>query len=301
MAEPTRLPSLLLTGASGRLAACIGPHLRQAGHEVLTFSRSADGGHRTIEQLLANPWPNPGATLLHLAWSTLPATSEKNIGIEWERDLPLLFRLLQKIADTPEPDRPHFVFFSSGGAVYGPGTDRPSRETDPCQPIGWYAEAKLAAEEIIRIYTERHGFACTVLRVSNPYGFPVPAQRAQGIIPRAFHCAWTGEPLSLWGDGSARKDFIHYTDFNRALQAVIARRLTGTFNLSAGSSTSVREIIAQIEALTGRRIKVAPQPAPAWDVQSSQLDNQKLREAAGWAPQITLEAGLRLTARELQS
>ncbi len=298
---PVSPPSqILLTGARGRLAACVRPQLEQAGHRVTGYSRLGAPGQPSLDELLVAPWPAGANVLLHLAWSTLPATSEKNVGTEWEHDLPLLFKILQKIAETPAAARPHFIFFSSGGAVYGPGIGRPVRETDTCKPIGWYAEAKLAAEEIIRIYTERYGLACTILRVSNPYGFTVPTQRAQGIIPRAFHCAWTGETLNLWGDGSARKDFIHYTDFNRALQAVIERRLTGTFNLAAGRSTSVREIIAQVETLTGKKIRVESSPAPAWDVQASELDNGKLTAAAGWKPEVTLEAGLQLTARELR-
>jgi UDP-glucose 4-epimerase len=300
MAAQATPSTIILTGANGRLAACIRPHLQKAGGTVLGFSQTAGNGHASLADLLARPWTEPSSTLLHLAWSTLPSTSEKEIGAEWSRDLPLLFKLLQRIADTPPAARPHFVFFSSGGAVYGPGADRPAREGDACQPIGWYAEAKLAAEEIINIYAQRHGLDCTILRISNPYGFSVPASRGQGLIPRAFHSAWTGEPLPLWGDGSARKDFLHYTDFNRALQLVIDRRLTGTFNLAAGVSTRVSEVIASVEKITGRSIRLQPQPAPAWDVQSSRLDNRKLRAAADWAPVIDLEAGLRLTALELK-
>lgn len=301
MSAPLSSSTILLTGATGRLAACIRPHLQQAGAQVRGFSHTAGAGPGSLEELLARPWPaGARTTLLHLAWSTLPATAEMEIGAEWSRDLPLLFRLMQKIADTPVAERPHFIFFSSGGAVYGPVHGAPVRETDPCQPIGWYAEAKLSAEEVINIYARRHGLATTILRVSNPYGFAVPATRAQGIIPRAFHCAWSGETLALWGDGTARKDFLHHTDFNRALQLVIERRLTGTYNLAAGVSHSVREVLAGIEAITGRPIRTGSQPAPAWDVQSSLLDNRKLREATGWAPQVSLDAGLRLTARELR-
>jgi UDP-glucose 4-epimerase len=299
MAAQATPSTIILTGANGRLAACVRPHLQQAGRKVVGFSHAAGGDHAPLDELFSRPWPEPPAALLHLAWSTLPSTSEKEIGAEWSRDLPLLFKLLQRIADSPAATRPHFIFFSSGGAVYGPVAERPAREDDPCRPIGWYAEAKLAAEEIINIYAQRHGLDCTILRISNPYGFSVPANRGQGLIPRAFHSARTGEPLPLWGDGSARKDFLHYTDFNRALQAVIERRLTGTFNLAAGVSTSVRDVIAGVEKITGRPIRLQPQPAPAWDVQSSLLDNRKLRAAAGWAPAVGLEAGLRLTAREL--
>jgi UDP-glucose 4-epimerase len=293
-------PPILMTGASGQLAACIRPALERAGHPVTGYSRTAAPGRRSLGELLASPWPSGPGVLLHLAWSTLPATSEHAVGTEWEHDLPLLFKVLHKIAATPPGARPHFIFFSSGGAVYGRGLGRPMQETDTCRPIGWYGEGKLAAEEIIRIFTERHGLSCTILRISNPYGFAVPVQRAQGIVPRAFRCAWSGETLNLWGDGSARKDFLHYTDFNRALQAVIDRRLTGTFNLAAGRSASVRDVITQVEALTGRRIRLEATPAPAWDVQASELDCRKLAAATGWTPQLPLDAGLRLTAQELR-
>jgi len=296
---PTPPQNIFLTGARGRLASCIRPHLQRAGHKITGFSHSESHDHPKLENLF-----QPGAleqvdALLHLAWSTLPATSERDIGSEWENDLPFLIKLLRRIVESPARARLHFIFFSSGGAVYGPGNGQAARETDPCQPVGWYAQAKVAAEGIIRIFGERHGLVYTILRVSNPYGFAVPFERAQGIIPHAFSCAWTGRPLSLWGDGSARKDFLHYTDFNRGLQAVIDHRLTGTYNLAAGSSASIGDVIRKIERLTARTVRLEPGLARPWDVQASLLDNRKLREATDWAPQISLDEGLKLTAVEL--
>jgi UDP-glucose 4-epimerase len=297
---PSFLPqNIFLTGANGRLASCVRPHLHQAGRTITGFSRKKTNEHLNLESLFQPGTLERADTLLHLAWSTLPATSERDIGSEWESDLPFLIKLLRYIVESPQLARLHFIFFSSGGAVYGSGSGRPSLETDACRPFGWYAQAKVAAEEIIRIFGERHGLNYTILRVSNPYGFPVPPERAQGIIPHAFDSAWTGKPLNLWGDGSARKDFLHYSDFNRGLQAIIDRRLTGTYNLASGSSASVVEVIRQIETITQRSIRVEPGPARPWDVQTSFLDNGKLREATGWAPQLSLEEGLKRTAQEL--
>jgi UDP-glucose 4-epimerase len=290
---------ILLTGARGRLASCILPHLQQAGREVIGFSREEAKAHPKLENIFQPGVLETADTLLHLAWSTLPATSERDIGSEWESDLPFLIKLLRRIVESPARARLHFIFFSSGGAVYGPGSGQPSREVDPCHPVGWYAQAKVAAEEIIQIFGERHGLIYTILRVSNPYGFTVPIERAQGIIPHVFSCAWSGKPLSLWGDGTARKDFLHYTDFNRGLQAVIDRRLTGTYNLALGSSASISDVIRQIEAITQKTVLVEAGPARPWDVHTSLLDNAKLREVTGWVPQVSLEEGLKLTAREL--
>lgn len=282
---------LLVTGGRGRLASLIADHFRAPAHEVVLFSRTGGDGFRGPEALTADLRARDA--LLHLAWSTLPATSEKGGGTEWQHDLPFLEKTLQALAARPEAARPHFVFFSSGGAVYGNAPGRPSLETDPCQPIGAYGRAKRAAEEMIAAHAARHGLACTILRISNPYGYPVPSGRVQGIIPHAIRSAVEGRPLTLWGDGHARKDFLYYTDFLSALDEVVARRLTGTFNLCAGESHSVHEIIALVERHTGRKVPVTTTAAPAWDVQDSRLDRRRLSEATGWCPQVALDEGIR--------
>lgn len=280
------------------MAACIAPHLRAAGREVIMLSRAGNNGCLPLEQLFRAPLLDDVDTVLHLAWSTLPATSEENVGIEWQVDLPLLTQVLERLVSAPRREAPHFIFFSSGGAVYGPSS-RPMSEEDPCRPIGSYARAKLAAEQIIRDFGVRRGLSYTILRVSNPYGFSVPLQRAQGIIPHAFDCARLGQPLSLWGDGSACKDFLHYTDFNRALQLVIDQRLTGTYNLAYGQSHTIKEIIGLVEKISGRSICIEPGPTRPWDVHSSMLDTRKLRAHSGWEPTIALDAGLRIMAQAL--
>lgn len=296
---PPAPQKILLTGGRARLASCIRPHLEMAGRDVVSLSRTPGPDHQSLEDLFGTSLLEQADTLLHLAWSSVPATSEASVGTEWVTDLPLLFRILRQIVASPRFEQLHFIFLSSGGAVYGPCEARPAMEGDVCRPIGWYARAKLAAEEIIRAFGEEHGLRYTILRVSNPYGFAVPFQRAQGIIPHAIDCARLGKPLNLWGDGSACKDFLHHTDFNRALQVVIDRRLTGVYNLSYGRSHTIREIIDLVEKISGRTIRIEPGSARRWDVHSSMIDNKKLREATGWQPAIDLEQGLRLTSLAL--
>lgn len=291
---PAPHPRLLVTGGRGRLAALVADHRRTAGADAVLYSRESGGGREPLTDLLRSGALTPHDTILHLAWSTLPATAEAQPGLAETQDFPLLRNLLAAAAVA----RPHFVFFSSGGTVYGNAPGRPSRESDPCRPIGAYGRAKLAAEEMISQAAAAHGLPCTILRISNPYGFPVPSGRAQGVIPHAIRCALAGQPFTLWGDGHARKDFLHCTDFLAALDLVIARRLTGVFNLAAGESHSVREILATVEALTARPIATTRTPAPSWDVQDSRLDPGRFREATGWQPRISLAEGIR---RAIQS
>ena len=286
-----------MTGGRGRLASLIADHFGTPAGRTRLYSRNPGPDLLPLDRLVEPASLANAGTLLHLAWSTLPATSEQGRGTEWQDDLPWLEKLLGTLASVPAERRPHFIFFSSGGAVYGNAPGRPNTEDDPCQPIGWYGRAKLAAEEMIERLAARHGLATTVLRISNPYGYPVPANRAQGIIPHAVRCARENQPLTLWGDGQARKDFLHYTDFLAALEQVIARRLTGTFNLGAGESHSVLEIIALVEKHTGKKITLQRTPGPAWDVVDSRLTSARLSAATGWRPAISLDEGIRRAAR----
>lgn len=284
-------PRLLITGGRGRLARLIAEEMGGSG--VRLFSRSAGQGIESLERLLAPDMLAGGGVLLHLAWSSLPATAEQQPGLAEKEDLPLLRRLLAALQAVPAAERPHLVFFSSGGAVYGNAPGRPNTEDDPCRPVGAYGRAKRAAEELITAWAVAQGAACTTLRISNPYGFAVPQERPQGIIPHAIHAARTGTPLPLWGDGSARKDFLHHTDFLAALAKVTTACPPGTFNLCRGESHTVNEVLAEVERQTGRPIPRTHAPAPAWDVHDSRLANDRLRRALGWSPAVTLAEGIR--------
>jgi UDP-glucose 4-epimerase len=287
---------LVVTGGRGRLASLVADHFRAPAFEVQLHSRQGAQGFRSLGELDDASAYRGGPSVLHLAWSTLPLTSEQNPGAEQAVDLPALRRMLAAASAAPGPERPHFVFFSTGGAVYGNSPERPSREEDFCRPIGNYGRAKLAAEEIIREHATITGLPCAILRISNPYGYPVSPARMQGIIPHALRCAMTGETLTLWGDGSAQKDFLYYADFLSALELVVARRLTGTFNICAGESHTIREVLALVESDVGRRIAVRTTPAPAWDVHDSRLSNERFVSATGWRPQVTLAEGIRRAA-----
>ena len=291
---------ILLTGGRGCLAGVVRRHFAARSLEVTSLSRTAGGGHVALDELFAGRRLEAADTLIHLAWSSVPFSSERDPRTEWEQDLPLLGRILERLAASPARERIHFIFFSSGGTVYGNARNgRASREDDPCAPIGRHGQAKLAAERLIAEAGRRHGLCWTVLRLSNPYGFPVPAARSQGIVPIALKCARAGSPLAVWGDGTARKDFLHHSDFTAALEPVIRRRLTGIYNVCSGESHSINEIIALAEQAAGRKITSAREAAHPWDVHDSLLDNARICAATGWRPQVTLVEGLRRAVADL--
>lgn len=286
-------PRLLITGGRGRIAGLLGQLLEQRGFVVRYASRHADEHFLDYRELTSPAVPGSFDTLLHLAWSTVPATAEQVPGSEWEGDLPWFARMLRGVAQLPQAQRPHLVFFSSGGTVYGEApAERGSREDDPCHPIGWYGRGKLAAEQLLNGFAAAFDLDCAILRVSNPYGYLMQPTKPQGLIAHLLNSVRTGNGFEIWGDGSATKDYLSASDLCAAVTAVLDSRATGTFNIGSGLTHSVNEIIALVREITGVDIAVRYREPFAWDVSRSRLDIAKMKTLLDWEPRVELRAGI---------
>jgi UDP-glucose 4-epimerase len=283
----------LVTGARGRLGSNLCAHLLADGNEIDRFSRNADSIHLPLAQI-SEHLQRGVDVLFHLAWSSVPSTSEITPGIEWREDLPLLSQLLSDLLKIQRSDRqpPLFVFFSSC-SVYGEGVagDRVFFESNPKIPKGWYARGKAEAENLIEGF-QSLGLPALILRITNPYGFVQGRSAMQGVIPAIFHAIRDSRPLQVWGDGSATKDFIHMEDLLNAIDFLVANRATGIFNIASSQPTSVNELVSLIESQTGCPVEKCYRPPSAWDVQNGRYSNARLSTLTGWAPKISLEAGI---------
>ena len=106
--------------------------------------------------------------------------------------------------------------------------------------------------------------------------------KPQGLISRVCRAVHENTPISIWGDGGNTKDYLFLDDFLDALEVIIDRGLTGTFNVASEQSLSVQEIVSIVESSTGKELKVVHCPAFPWDVEESRISTQKLRAATGW-------------------
>jgi UDP-glucose 4-epimerase len=268
---------------------------------VFALSRNADAHHLPLGYLPHLLVQNPPDVLIHMAWSTVPSSAESNPGTEWYNDLPLLSEMLRDVdARRIQTNRPtHLVFFSSC-AVYGEPT-KPSDVLDEhCKPspIGWYARGKAHAEQLIEAFSDR-GNPAAVLRVTNPYGFAQDARCLQGVIPALVRAAVTGNEFSMWGGGDAVKDYLHISDLCRAVECVVRSRLQGTYNVAAGRSVSLGDLVGMVEEITNRTVECRAAPAAPWDVRSGRYSHQALTAATGWKPSVDLAEGLRALVRLL--
>jgi UDP-glucose 4-epimerase len=282
---------VFITGASGSIGREVAREFEGCGWTVTRFSRMADSVHEPMASLQEQLFDRAPEFLIHLAWSTFPATSEMRPASEWLSDLPILVNICQTIARQPVETRSHLVFLSSG-SIYGENFGFPFMEESQPAPKGWYARGKVAAECLIKDFCKAHGVPATIIRASSVYGFTQSNNRMQGIIPKTIESAIAGMPCMIWGDGTARKDFLHVHDLIAFLRAVIALRLTGIFNACTGETASINEILDLVEGILGCELSRIHKVGACWDVQNTLLSNNKMIKLTGWSPTVLLLNGI---------
>jgi UDP-arabinose 4-epimerase len=164
------------------------------------------------------------------------------------------------------------IVFSSTCATYGEPVQVPMDESHPQAPINPYGESKLMVERILRSYHTAYGLRYAALRYFNAAGADPDGELGEDhdpethLIPLAIRSALgMGVELSVFGtdyptpDGTCVRDYIHVTDLAdahlRALDAI--ERGTGEIqcNLGTGQGHSVRQVIAAVEKVSGRKVK----------------------------------------------
>ena len=248
---------------------------------------------------LADLLPEAG-TVFHLAWSSFPAGAELDPGGDLQANVGFSIRLFTAASKR----NARVIFLSSGGAVYGEAQTPLIREDHPCRPIGAYGACKLAAEGYAGAFRRARGLDVRIARLSNPFGVGQAAARNQGAVTRFARCALNGEPIEIWGDGGVVRDYLHVDDAVRGVirLAETERSALGPdpiFNVGAGEGASLRQIIALLDELTGKKTPVLFSPARQIDVRRNVLDTSRAREFLGWAPRFNLRVGLETLLADL--
>lgn len=201
------------------------------------------------------------------------------------------FRQFLDLLDSENP--PHVVLLSSGGTVYGPPATPPFRETDAVAPVNEYGAAKAQMEGLLR----EHEVPGTALRVANAYGPGQTRAPGQGVLAHWMAAVRHGEPVVVYGDPAATRDYVFVTDIAMAAVAVHARRsdAPSVVNVGSGESTSLDQLLAALRsAVAPADLEVRREPGRGTDTTHSVLDITLAREALGWSPSVSLVDGVRM-------
>lgn len=176
------------------------------------------------------------------------------------------------------------VVFASSSSIYGDAESYPTREDSLPRPLSPYGITKLAGEHL----AAAHGGDVVVLRYFTVYG---PRQRPDMAFARLVAAARDGEEFELYGDAS--RSFTYVGDaVDATIRAMDAAPAGAVYNVGGGQEATMREAIATLERMSGRRIAVRAQPAARGDARRTAADVTRIRDALGWSPTTALDEGL---------
>jgi UDP-glucose 4-epimerase len=195
------------------------------------------------------------------------------------------------------------LVFSSTCATYGVPKRLPITEESAQAPINPYGQTKLDMENILKALSLANGLSFAAFRYFNAAGASEDGSIGEDhapethLIPLAFDAAAGRLPLlQIFGtdyptpDGTCLRDYVHVDDLSRAHIAAfpkLAEKGTALFyNLGTGKPFSVREIIAAVEKVTGRKVPTLEAPRRAGDPPALYADADKARRELGWMPKF---------------
>jgi UDP-glucuronate 4-epimerase len=191
------------------------------------------------------------------------------------------------------------LVFASSSSVYGakPGADLREvaafREDDPClTPASPYAATKRMNELQLSTYRDLFGLGVFALRFFTVYG---PRQRPDMAIPKFIDAIAAGRPVTLFGDGSSRRDYTFIDDIVSGILAAIERIEPGRyelFNLGGTSTLSLDELVETIERVVGKPAQIERAPNQPGDVPVTYANIDRARAALGYQPTTRVEAGI---------
>lgn len=298
---------IFVTGGAGYIGSICVEQLLAAGHQVTVFDNLSEG-HRLavdpganlsvgdlqnreeIEGALREAKPD---AVMHFAANALVGESMENPSKYFRNNVSAGINLLDAMVSSGVGK----LVFSSTCATFGPPDRLPIDETLPQRPINPYGESKLIFEKILRWYDEIHGIKAVALRYFNAAGatekYGEDHRIETHLIPNVLKVALGQKShVDIYGtdyetpDGTCVRDYIHILDLAQAHMLALQTANGARYNLGTGGGTSVREIVACCERVTGKKIAVVEKPRRPGDPARLIAASDKIQGELGWKPRF---------------
>ncbi|MFZ0012690.1 MAG: NAD-dependent epimerase/dehydratase family protein [Acidimicrobiia bacterium] len=181
----------------------------------------------------------------------------------------------------------------------------PLKESDayPAAPQDAYGWEKLISELLAEYYRSDYGLETRIVRFHNVYGpygtFDGGREKVPAALCRKVAQAPDGGSIEMWGDGEQTRSFCYVDDCVEGIYRLMQSDHTAPINLGTDRMVTINELAAIIIGISGKAISIEHVDGPQ-GVRGRNSDNSVLREALGWEPGISLEAGLAETYRWIE-
>lgn len=299
--------SLLVTGGCGFIGANLVPKLLAEGARVRVLDNMSRGSVANLEgvevevmegdirdqDVVARALDGVGV-VIHLAayGSVVESVAEpiENFEVNVRGTLTLLQASTRAAVDK-------VIFASTGGALIGEA-EPPVNEDSLPKPISPYGASKLCAEAYCHAFARSHDLGTLCLRFANVYG-PYSAHK-RGAVTAFINALMSGEPMVVYGDGSASRDFLYVDDLCCGIVAALKGNWEpgAVLHLASGVETTIGELgrtLADIARRPDHPIRY--EPSRKGEVSRNFASFERARQTLGFSPRVSLREGLERTWR----
>lgn len=259
--------------------------------ERITFYEESITNEKVLEEILPKV-----DYVFHFACKNL-VLSVENLSSDYETNLYGGFLLLKKTRECC-PNLKRFVYASTT-SIYSESPILPTPESYYHIKLP-YAASKFSMEHYCHVYHHMYQLPVTILRFSNVYG---PGQLSTnpycGVVAKFFDAVRSGDPMTIFGDGSQTRDFTYVEDAMDAvlLAAMDPEAVGSVYNVGTGQETSVLELAKGVQKACGYAdypIQYAPK-RKVDVVQRRCIDAEKIQKALNWTNKHSIAEGLEKT------
>jgi len=182
--------------------------------------------------------------------------------------------------------------FASSSSVYGNSKTVPfSEDRQLIQTLSPYGATKIAGEFLCSTYSHLYGMRVVALRYFTVYG---PRQRPDLAIHQFTRKIHAGKPIDQFGDGTTRRDYTYIDDIIQGTMAALKYDgpMFDIFNLGESETIQLKDLIAAIENVLGKKAKINQLPEQPGDMPLTCADISKAKKLLGYKPSTKFEDGL---------
>ena len=196
-------------------------------------------------------------------------------------------------------DKKATFILASTSEVYGDPLEHPQKEdywgnVNPIGPRGVYDEAKRFAEAITMAYHRYHRVDTRIVRIFNTYG-PRMRLRDGRVVPAFIGQALSGQPLSVFGDGSQTRSFCYVSDLIDGIFGLAMSDFHEPVNLGNPREMTIEQFAEEIIQIIGTKSTIEHKPLPVDDPKVRQPDITRAKEVLGWEPRVEFDEGIKKT------
>ena len=224
----------------------------------------------------------------------ISTTTNHNMLTDLTIDVDVNLRVLLETLEHCKNNKLTFNYVSTG-FVYGLDTID-AKETDICDPKGFYSITKRTAEQLVISFCEVNKVNYRIMRIANVYGHDKTVSSKKNVLGFLSGLMREDNDITLYNNGNDLRDYMHVIDICRALKIVMDKgELNSIYNIASGESLPFREILEIVKDKIRSQSKFIPIPTPRFNQLSIPINfslNVDKLKSLGFVPSINLYEGL---------